>query len=67
MAFKLASQHAFRQAYLAAAPVVLEPQMNVEVSLIPEGNCVMTRVLQWSDLMNEDLITLSLIGGSGSN
>lgn len=31
MAFKLASQYAFRQAYMKAGPVILEPQMNVEV------------------------------------
>ena len=31
MAFKLACQYAFRQAYLQANPVVLEPIMNVQV------------------------------------
>ena len=31
MAFKLAAQYAFRQAYMKAGPVIMEPIMNVEV------------------------------------
>ena len=31
MAFKLAAQYAFRQAYMQAGPVIMEPIMNVEV------------------------------------
>ena len=31
MAFKLAAQYAFRQAYMKAGPVIMEPIMSVQV------------------------------------
>ena len=34
LAFKIAAMHAFKAAYAKAAPVILEPIMNVEVASI---------------------------------
>jgi translation elongation factor EF-G len=42
MAFKLASQYAFRSAFMKASPVIMEPIMNVQVP--PYSNLALIRI-----------------------